>query len=189
MSAIKRTYESESYSTTVRWLKDFTDKISKSAMTASQLRPTASTEKFATIEDKMKDIKARVGFDSITSLSKKESEEIIVNSSDKKSNKKIKKPSKERIASLQVILKYIEEMIAAEPHLLEPEIRARCMDNIDLGFESLRIKSDELRKFIDDKKGPSVGLVEIKYFRPVNDNTGHSEEVADYYQHGTPSTR
>lgn len=188
MSVIKRTYESEKYSTTVDWLKDFSDKFSKEATSISQLRPVASTEKFATIEDKMKDIRARVGFDSIGSFASKDDIEIIASSSGKK--KKAKKPSKERIASLQNVLKYISEMIVAEPYLLEPEITARCLDNRDLGFESLRIKSDELKKFIDEKKPKDSVQIDVKYFKPgITDHIGQAEEIADYYQHGLPNTR
>ena len=67
MFPIKRTIEAESYTVTADWLKDFASQIiAKASVPPSPFLTTSSTEKFATIEDKMADMKARVGFDNIT---------------------------------------------------------------------------------------------------------------------------
>ena len=79
MSEIKRTNETESYNTTADWLQDFINKMAKSAPPAPPTITTASREKFATIEDKMKDIKARVGFGSITKITKESQPELSLN--------------------------------------------------------------------------------------------------------------
>ena len=83
MSEIKRINESESYNTTVGWLDDFLKKMAKDLPPSPIGQTTASKEKFATIEEKMNDIKSRVGFASVDSI-KKESSSEIVTASEKK---------------------------------------------------------------------------------------------------------
>lgn len=198
MSEIKRTNETESYTTTADWLQDFINKIAKSSPPAPPTMATASREKFATIEDKMKDIKARVGFGTITKITQESTPDIVVESAkkcdcEKKNGKctcpKKKRFDKEKINSLKNILKYISDMIASEPHLLEPEIRSRCIENIDLGFDSLRIKPAKLKKFIDKKRGNSPSVSEVIYIKPGDDRVSSGDDIADYFGHGTPAPR
>ena len=68
MSEIKRTNERETYSITVDWLSEFANKVASGSVPPSPFSSTAAKEKFATIEDKMVDIRKRVGFDSIKKL-------------------------------------------------------------------------------------------------------------------------
>jgi hypothetical protein len=198
MSEIKRTNETESYNTTADWLQDFINKMAKSAPPAPPTITTASREKFATIEDKMKDIKARVGFGSITKITKESQPELVVESSKKctcgKKNGKCtcytkKKINKEKINSLRNILQYISDMIASEPHLLEPEIRSRCIENKDLGFESLKIRPAKLKKFIDKKRGVDPVSAEVMYIKPDVGGASAEEDIADYFRHGMPPSR
>lgn len=198
MSEIKRTNETESYSTTAGWLQEFINKMAKSSPPAPPTVTTASREKFATIEDKMKDIKARVGFGTITKITKELELGLIAESSEKCKCKKKdgkctcnkdKKIDKEKINSLKNILKYISDMIASEPHLLEPEIRSRCIENIDLGFDSLRIKPTKLKKFIDKKRGNNPSASEVIYIKPGDDRVSSGDDIADYFGHGTPAPR
>jgi hypothetical protein len=80
MSEIKRTNEVERYNTTVDWLRDFINKVAKNAPPAPHSVSIASREKFATIEDKMQDIKARVGFNSLNKLSNNSDKKVITSS-------------------------------------------------------------------------------------------------------------
>jgi hypothetical protein len=195
MSEIKRTNETESYNTTVGWLDDFLKKMADNAPPAP---PTAfaAKEKFATIEDKMDDIKARVGFGNIERITKESSSEITSKSAKscdcKKSGKKCncgkENKSSERIFKLKNILKYISDMINEEPHLLEPEIIARCMENKDLGYESVKIKPSKIKNFIKTKKGSEPQLVEVVYMGPgIKEVVSPEEDMADYYRHSMPN--
>jgi hypothetical protein len=198
MSEIKRTNETESYSTTADWLQEFINKMARSSPPAPPTVTTASREKFATIEDKMEDIKLRVGFGSIKKITK-ESEPSLIAESSKKCNcikkdgkcncSKDKKIDKEKINSLKNILKYISDMIVSEPHLLEPEIRSRCIENKDLGFESLKIRPTKLKKFIDKKRGNNSSVSEVIYIKPDTGSASSEEDIADYFRHGMPPSR
>ena len=68
--------EKESYRTTVDWLNDF----SKSANFQDRVkerRDAPAVEKFSTIEDKMKDMKARVGFENLKNITASESKCMV----------------------------------------------------------------------------------------------------------------
>jgi len=189
MSEIKRTNETEKYNTTAGWLSDFLSKIAKDAPPAPPI-VTAKTEKFATIEEKMADIKSRVGFGSISGLTKESSSGLVVESSKKcKCGKSCScgKDYDKKIYKLKNVLKYISDMLESEPHLLEPEIVARCLDNKDLGFESLKIKPKKLSKFIKKIKKPTEEI-QVMYIRPDIDTVSNVQgDIADYYQHGMPN--
>jgi hypothetical protein len=70
MSKITRVDQEESYNITADWLKDFAKKYARNTGSAPPAPPmvTASTEKFATIEEKMNDIMSRVGFTNIHNI-------------------------------------------------------------------------------------------------------------------------
>lgn len=202
MFPIKRTIEAESYTVTADWLKDFANSIiAKASVPPSPFLTTSSTEKFATIEDKMTDMKARVGFDNITRQNGTIPATVVKSAGtiDKECDcgkgkdcvcSKVKhKPSKERMDKLQTILKYITDMMAAEPHLLEPEILARCIDNHDLGFETLRVRPEKLSRFIEKRKAPQTEAA-VVYFAPdTKGQEGYQNDVADYYSHSSPAPR
>lgn len=72
MSKISRVGQTESYKITSDWLSEFATNITKNANIIETLGRN-SREKFATIEDKMEDLKKRVGFDEISNLKKESS--------------------------------------------------------------------------------------------------------------------
>lgn len=188
MFPIKRTIEAESYTVTADWLKDFANQIiAKASIPPSPFLTTSSTEKFATIEDKMADMKARVGFDNITKQNGDKPAAVVKSAKAKADKDTGHKPSKERMDKLHSILKYITDMMAAEPHLLEPEIRSRCIDNHDLGFEGLKIRPDKLSRFIEKRKGPQTEAA-VVYFAPHTEED-HNVDIADYYSHSSPAPR
>jgi hypothetical protein len=172
--------------------------MAKSAPPAPPTISTASREKFATIEDKMKDIKSRVGFGAITKITQDSSPKIVVESAKKcnceKNNGKCtcskkKKVNKEKINSLKNILQYISDMIASEPHLLEPEIRSRCIENRELRFESLNIRPTTLEAYISKKRGVGPSVSEVLYIKPDVGSSSSEEDIADYFRHGMPPSR
>lgn len=194
MSEIKRTNEVEKYNTTVGWLDEFFSKMAKSAPPSPPIA-TASTEKFATIEEKMEDIKARVGFSSVSNLKKESSSEIVVESSKKckcgKSKKNCScknKPDASRVLGLKTVLNYISKMMESEPHLLEPEIIARCNDDKELNFNSIGIDPKRLSSFINKKRDTKADGIQVVYLKPEINNTHNAlEDMADYYRHGMPN--
>lgn len=187
MFPIKRTIEAESYTVTADWLKDFASQIiAKASVPPSPFLTTSSTEKFATIEDKMADMKARVGFDNITKQNGDKPAAVVKSAKEKDADSKNTRPSKERMDKLQNVLKFITDMMAAEPHLLEPEIRSRCQCS-DLGFDELRIRPEKLSKFIEKRKGPQTESA-VVYFAPAEEKN-YEADVADYYSHSSPAPR
>jgi hypothetical protein len=189
MSEIKRTDEKEQYNTTAGWLNDFFSKMAKDAPPAPPI-VTAKTEKFATIEEKMEDIRARVGFSSISGMTKESSSDIKVESSKKcncDKNCSCKNNSDERIIGLKKVLKFISNMLDSEPHLLEAEVIARCNENKELNFEPLRIDKNKIIEFIGKKKGPSQST-DVVYIKPdIETSNNPRDDIADYYRHGMPN--
>lgn len=192
MSEVKRIGEKESYKITVNWIDEFAKKISTAGIYEKLIQP--KTEKFATIEDKMEDIKARVGFNSIKRTSSDGDGSINIVASKKckcgkeKCNCSKKKISKERLEKIQNVLSYISDMVAAEPHLLEAEVIARCNDNSDLGFSTLRVNMEKLSEFINSKKNKGSDIVVVKYNKPeFNKSISPIEDMAEYYQHSMPN--
>ena len=77
-------------------------------------------------------------------------------------------------------------MLMSEPHLLEPEIRSRCIENKDLGFEQLRINPSKLSSYIEKLRVSEPANVEIAYIRPDIKDSNTSSDMADYFQHSIP---
>jgi hypothetical protein len=199
MIPIKRIEEKESYPTTVGWLKDFTNKVAKEKAPPSPFIMTSSTEKFATIEDKMNDMKSRVGFASIMKVTSKSDSPIVSKSSKKcdcgKSGKKCicnsSGSEKEaiRLKSVKNILDYIRSMMENEKHLLCPEVMDRCRQNQDLQLDSTGVREDKLMEFIEKIiKKTAPGAVAVTYNSPNSNETfDFSGDIADYYKHSTPT--
>lgn len=59
---INRFSEKESYKITCDWINDFANGLEKNANFIDRIRNRNSVEKFSTIEEKMNDIKSRVGY-------------------------------------------------------------------------------------------------------------------------------
>jgi len=199
MIPIKRIAEKESYPTTVSWLKDFTNKIAREKAPPSPFIMTSSTEKFATIEDKMNDMKSRVGFGSIMKVTSKSESPIVSESFKKcdcgKSGKKCTcnvisdEKETERLRCVKNILNYIKSMMENEKHLLYPEVMDRCRQNQDLRLDSTGIREDKLIDFIENiRKKTAPEAVSVVYNSPNSNETfDFSGDIADYYKHSTPT--
>ena len=191
MSEIKRTSEKESYNITADWIRDFANKLASSrSVDPEPFKALATKEKFATIEDKMEDIRKRVGFDSIKKVSDQNSDNKIVASSEKCScGEKCTCKNKERIHSLRTILNYIKDMIEVEPHLSTFEIIMKCKENKDLNYEGTKIKQKNIKDFIENlKKRIPKNQQEIKYIKQDSHLNSSDDSIADYYQHGLPTS-
>ena len=71
-SKISRVNQKESYNITVGWLNDFTKNLNKNAQIIEIFR-NQNREKFATVEEKMSNLKSRVGFENIKGLKEESS--------------------------------------------------------------------------------------------------------------------
>ena len=151
--------EKESYRTTVGWLNDF----SKSANFQDRIkerRDAPVVEKFSTIEDKMDDIRSRVGFSNLKSISASESSDSQIRkvAQDCESPKDGQESScgvckkrevvssddelsaiRDRVASL---LLYIEKLIPDRGYSTSAEVYGHCSANPSLNFSGLSKKID-----------------------------------------------
>ena len=209
---VRRQNVNEEYSTTVSWVNDFGKDLEKNADFLSNLKSIfkSRSEKFSTIDEKMADIKDRVGFSLIkdidnnveikTSSVKKQASSCGSEKSDGSrsdscgigkscgcgSSKKNDKSRKEKIDSIVELLKYILDTVKNEPHLEEPVILDRCRKEKSYGLENINDMS-KLQKFIADAlSGGQPVSIKLEYIpqEPISSSESMFEDTADYYQHG-----
>lgn len=184
------TYATESYNTTVDWLKDFANHLTKNADSIGYLRHFVVEKKYASIEEKMADLRSRVGFDLLKNI---ENDNLRIEK-ESSSSDKISSASHndDNVKRMGIILNYIKDLVSSEPHLDAPAVILRCRQHDDLGFNDLRINFDKLNKYIEDliAKSRVDDSNEVKYVpRDVQDNAeSGSNETADYYAHASPQT-
>ena len=175
--------ETESYRTTVNWVKDF----SKSANYLDRVRERKdkpSVEKFSTIEDKMTDIKQRIGFENVNSdISKTAGEDCgscgscnscmpkkkmhssctVQNCTTCKINK-VNADEKLSIVykKLKGLLKYIDSLISDKNYKIPEEVMSHCRENPNLYFDEVmnHIDTNKFKNYISGKiGGPSEEIV------------------------------
>ena len=190
----------EEYNTTVDWVNDFGNDLEKNADFLGNLKSIfkSRSEKFSTIDEKMADIKSRVGFDLIKDV---DPSGKIKTSSVKKQASKCEPCStggscgcssshddsrKEKVQSIVELLKYIQDTVKNEPHLDEPVILDRCRKERSHGLDNISDMS-KLKKFISDavSSGQPVA-VKLEYVphEPISSSESMFDDTADYYQHG-----
>lgn len=163
------------------WLRNALDKIAQKISPP----PGIIVEKFSTIEDKMNDIKKRIGFED--------------NSSDKitKESKKIAKTTcnckgtcncKEK-ETVKKILSYIKEVASCEPGISSIEIMKRCENAGVLDPMNTKIDYDKLKRFAENilEKNEKQKEPELKYIQDLNSDMSAYNDMADYYRHGYPT--
>lgn len=197
MSKVNRQNEiTEEYGVKQDWLLLFAYELEKKGY-LDNLKPIIKRKYYSTIEEKMADIKQRIGFDIVSKFTE-ESEDINkisqANSCDCKNsccNKVIASyshPEKD-LNKMQNILNYINDLAKEESHLNSTAIISRCRNTEGLGFNSLRIDENKLRKYIDDLllKYSDNSTEEIKYQKRFDEPfSDKGIEQADYYSHARP---
>ena len=202
----------EEYNTTVDWVNDFGNDLEKNADFLSNLKSIfkSRSEKFSTIDEKMADIRNRVGFDLIkdidggseikTSALNKEASSC---GAEKDGGNKCgpcstgkscecgtghghKNSRKEKLDSIVELLRYIQDTVKSEPHLDEPIILDRCRKEKSYGLENINDMS-KLKDFISNavSTGRPVS-VKLEYVpqEPISSSESMFDDTADYYQHG-----
>lgn len=186
----------ETNKTTVFWLNDFAYELEKKAQQSDYLKEyldKRNKKTFSSIEEKLFDIRNRVGLD----LVKKVSNQIDLEHKDCATEctcnvKNASSHSESEIKTMSNILKYISDMINSEPHLDAAIVLYRCKHEEGLGYRNLENKIDrgKLIKFINDKlieKNPA-GQGELVSYSPlkIDDEINSADRIADYYSHSEP---
>jgi hypothetical protein len=92
---------------------------------------------------------------------------------------------------MERILKYIEQIVKNEEELPSIAVIEKCREDVDLGFDSIDIDVEKLKKHIDklsgfNKNNDNKNAVYIKHEVKPSDL---EDDMADYYRHGLPNTR
>lgn len=207
MSKVSRQDSYEQYNITSDWLSEFSKSLQKQSQNVDYLKEHLNKNykpQFRTIDEKMADIKERIGFEFVNKVIdelNKTSQTIEARAScgcdshkEAECSCKIKtaeyKHSKEDISRMSNILDYINDMIKSEPHLDPAMVISRCRDEQDLGFNKLRINMDKLKDYIEielNSKEDNQARDLISYIPTEPETTSlREDDRADYYRHAEP---
>jgi hypothetical protein len=198
----KRQDLTEEYNTTADWLQDFARSLEKKSYSIENLNNVKSIinkSKFFTIEEKMADIKQRIGFDIIKEMhsdseqNTKTASECACKVSADSCECNIKMASsqhpKEMIDSMSFVLKYIKDLIKHEhDRLTTVMVLSRCREEPNLNFDSLPINIEKLKTFIDKELSKYSTNTETPKYLPKDDGLGQSDTnpQAEYWSHAFP---
>jgi hypothetical protein len=199
---VNRQDSNEKNNITAPWLYEFAYDLEKGAYNnVDYLKDYFDGRKkdksFKSIDEKMADIKERVGFN----LARKISEEVnkddkVTISEDSLKTVNIKnaeyKHSEKDIKLMDNIMRYVKDMVKHEPHLDRAIIIARCRDEDDLGFGRLRINLEKFYNWVDEQleEASDKKDSELIYYipsEPFGDSDTQDWE-AEYYRHSKPES-
>lgn len=199
---ITRQNTSESYNTTVDWLKDFADSISKKADFIDNFRKIKNKE-FGTIEEKMADIKNRVGFDLIKGIQEEPSNIKSaaekcnhVKDSESESGEECRVCKAKKVLDengMKILKNFIEYAIdfgKARPEVSIEAIIHECKRDEKLKFEKIEknINQKSLREVIKKKLSKYRKEKEdtVKYVSDEVSSATNHDDLADYILHASP---
>lgn len=206
--SFKRHDIKEEYNVTADWLKDFARQLEKKSYNIENLTSIRQMyerpKKFATIEEKMADIKQRIGFDTIKKMhedfgleDKTASHDCGCGGSDpaacacevKMASKK-KEHKEEDLKAMKVILDYILDLCKHEHETLSPVmVISKCRDEAGLHFDDLPINIEKLTDFISNilDKYSSKGEDSVRYTPRDDMEQSDSNPEAEYWSHAFPN--
>tara|TARA_B100000131_G_scaffold322185_2_gene375295 strand:+ start:1616 stop:2218 length:603 start_codon:yes stop_codon:yes gene_type:complete len=199
MTKVRRQNISEEYSTTAEWLSDFNSGINKNADFLSNLkaimdaRKGVGSNKFSSIDEKMADIKSRVGYDIVKNVDNIEDKTVKSASCACSSCKTcdVKESyGDDAIEDLRVILKYIDNLILDRPEVSAPGVVQHCREHPGLNFANLEDKLDnrKLMGYINEQlSGHKTPLEAVEYISDVDNASMYDDEIADYMMHSLVS--
>lgn len=191
---------------TAFWLYEFAYDLEKNAQNIDYLKDYLSRQNkskdFNNIEDKLADIRSRVGLDLAIKLSNEIDNQVHLASVkdsccgiNQKCSCKTKiaqaQHSERDISIMNNILKYIRDMVKHEPHLDSAVIISKCKNEEGLRFNDLESKIDhtKLIKYINDLLGINnpANLEQVSY-TPSEAITEYDadDRIAEYYNHAEP---
>ncbi len=189
MIKVSRQNLTESYIVTADWLSDYIKDLQVTSNLNNIKHLVVGNN---TIEQKMSDIKKRVGFEDIRILAEKENKKIAQQNQAVESEPEKKKFSETNLKRMDNILQYIQQMVKRENNLSVPVVLERCQAEDGLYFHNLRIDLDKLKKFIQeelDQKSDQETHQTINYIpveAPSTDEMSIDSD-SDYYSHAYPS--
>ena len=196
----------ESYNTTVDWLDDFSRKMEKNADFLSNVKNIfrGRKNKFSSIDEKMDDIKSRVGFSFIKNNNDDASERKVVASkmggdcgcTDSNCGQKKDTGSScsscsrsSDVRSVKEILSYIGDYIKDKPHASVAIVFSHCREHPSLGFKEMEGKIDhkKLKNFISDQL--SIHKIDDNAVEYVPDEGTYDEaaDIPEFMSHSIPS--
>lgn len=200
----------ERYNTTADWLQDFDRNMGKKADFLSNIKTIMHKRKdFATIEEKMADIRQRAGFGLIKETSEEMSDvnvksaaectcgtcprckgALLEHDSDNKAaHAEILDVQRESLDTLKMILKYIESFISDRSSISYDGILAHCREHPKLGFDKIEKKIDHTKfrdlvnKLLNKHKNRAE---EVEYVPEAESHSTHDHDLADYVRHALP---
>lgn len=205
--SFKRQKFNEEYNTTADWLVDFAKKLQKKSYNIENLtnirQMNDGPKKFATIEEKMADIKARIGFDAINSMHEEErvktashsdcpcggpSKDACACDVEVKTASENKEHKEEDLRAMSNILSYIRDLCEHEHEKLTPVmVISRCREEPGLRFDDLPINIEELKGYISEVLDKySTDEEEVKYIARDDEQTQDQNQEPEYRMHASP---
>lgn len=187
MKRITRTNEVERYKITVDWLDDFSRNLPKVANAAPPPPPGVflKNEKFATIEDKMKDIMSRVGFETFINVKEGSEESNSKTAATACSCGNSGSCICDRVKKVDQIKQFISDMLHSEPHLDNLNVIERCRNNFS-DIDQLKIDFDKLKRYVANIKSKIPSSDKPVVYEKINVDTVQGDDIADYYNHAMP---
>lgn len=201
---IQRQSLDEEYSTTADWLVDFADSLQKKSYNIENLRNirqmTDSPKKFATIEEKMEDIKQRIGFEIIKQMHEKNDVKTAAaedcgcgGPEPSKCQCEIKTASAEHdpedLKAMSKIIKYIKALVKDRHAVLTPvQVINECREQPNLHFSKLPINMDVLKDFIAKELDKYQDYDEDASYIPRDDlsETSDPNQESEFWSHAFP---
>ena len=199
---VNRQRISEEYNTTVDWVNDFANNLSKNADYLDNLRSIMKKRNdFSTIDEKMADLKARAGFDLIKNIDNDDKNTKSASccegcdkgtgacSSCSCGKAKCSTCNKDTHSTLRNILNYIKEFSSDRPEAGYGTIISHCRDHPRLGFDRVEGKIDHNKfKSLIEKilSGRENNPDEVKYIPEAEMSFEENEDIADYMAHAQP---
>ena len=189
---VNRQNLTEEYQTTAGWVRDFSNGLTKSADYLNNLRSIMKKRNdFDTIEEKMADLKSRVGFDLVKNINSNDQSTVkeagcgcgTCNACGKGSSKS---HGKEKLAKeLAVILDYIRSFSKDSPDAGYGAVITHCREHPQLGFDRIERRlnhkfEDAVRSILSEhKKDPEA----VEYIAGADMASSNDDDTADYYSH------
>ena len=137
----------ESYNITADWLSDFAGRLTKDAQIVEVFR-SQGAEKFATIEEKMADMRARAGFVNVERIKKEPSLDKSACGHDpcKKCGKAQEKEN--LLNKLKSIINYVKATKKDRPDISYMQVLADCRELPEYKDISQKISNDKFKNYI-----------------------------------------
>jgi|TARA_Y100000034_G_C6871155_1_gene397774 hypothetical protein len=193
---VKRQNISEEYNTTVDWINDFSNNLNKNADYLTNLKSIMkSRNDFSSTDEKIADLKSRVGFDLIKNVQLSEGKNIksascacggSCNSCQMKSHY-----GEDAFEKVRNIVKYIGDLVSDRPDASLPMILSECRENPELGFSNLEGMIDpvQLRDLITKLTSKHEKVQDkVEYIPQAEISVVNDDDVADYINHASPGS-